>query len=102
LQTALRIYPNFSPAQDYDFRMVGLAAELMKLGENDDALKFLNIEIGRSPGFSPAWSNRGVIRYQRGEMALARADAQNALRLDPANLQAQYLLNFISLPAPQP
>ncbi len=87
-------------AAEYDFRVVYLAAELMKLGENDDALKFLNKEIANSPGFSLAWSNRAVIRYQRGEITSAREDAQNALRLDLANIQAQYLLNSLSAPAP--
>ncbi len=105
-QTALRIYPNFpkdwesSGIAEYDFRVVNLAAQLMKLGENDDALNFLNEAIANSPGFSLAWSNRAVIRYERGEITSARQDAQNALRLDPANIQAQYLLNLLSAPVP--
>jgi len=104
-QTTLRIYPKFPAAMkssgfdDADFRVVNLAVELMKVGENDDALEFLNGEIANSPRFSVAWSNRAVIRYQRGEITLAREDAQNALRLDPTNIQAQYLLNSLNATA---
>jgi tetratricopeptide (TPR) repeat protein len=97
LQTALRIYPNFSGTNEEDFRVVYMAADLMKRGENDDALGFLNQEIADSPGFSLAWSTRSIIRYQRGEIMAADHDAQNALRLDPGNMQAQYVLNMIDV-----
>jgi len=132
LQTALRIYPNYPEAMEYnglvesrlghdqesrrlleaalsmtgkgninyDFAAVNLATQLMKLGQNEDALKLLNEEIAASPGYSRAWSNRGVIRYGRGELASAREDAQNALRLDPNNVQAQNLLNLLNAAAP--
>ena len=95
LQTALRIYPNFSTANEDDFRLVYLAADLMKRGENDDALELLDREIMRSPGFSLAWSTRAIIRYRRGEIPSAQHDAQNALRLDSGNMQAQYLLSML-------
>src|ERR1700687_3237242 len=84
---------------DYDFRAVNLAAQLMKLGQNDDALKLLNQEIATSPGCARAWSNRAAIRYGRGEVASALADAQIAVRLDPANSQAQNLLILLKEPA---
>ena len=84
----------------YDFRAVNLAAQLMKLGDNDAALKLLNEEIANSPGYSRAWSNRAVIRYGRGEFTSAREDAQSALRLDANNAQAQNLLNLLRAPAP--
>lgn len=84
----------------YDFMAVNLAAALMKLGENEDALKLLNEEIIRSPGASRAWSNRAVIRLQRGDVAAARSDAEAALRFDPSNEQAQNLLRILPEPAP--
>jgi tetratricopeptide (TPR) repeat protein len=84
----------------YDFRAVNLATQLMKLGENDGALKLLNQEIAMCPGCARAWSNRAVIRYGRGEVASARADAQMALRLDGANTQAQNLLSLLNAPTP--
>jgi len=68
--------------------------------EYDDALKFLNVAIANSPGYSSAWSNRAAIWYKRGDLESARADAQTALRLDQANSQAQYVLNLLSEPAP--
>jgi Tfp pilus assembly protein PilF len=83
----------------YDFRAVNLATQLMKLGENDGALKLLNQEIATCPGCGRAWSNRAVIRYGRGEVASARADAEMALRLDAANTQAQNLLSLLDAPA---
>jgi len=84
---------------DYDFRAVNLAAQLMKLEQNDDALKLLDQEIATSPGCARAWSNRAAIRYGRGEVASALADAQIAIRLDPANSQAQNLLILLKEPA---
>jgi len=85
---------------DYEFRAVNLAAQLMKLGEKDEALKLLDEAIAVDPGYSRAWSNRAAVRYQRGEKTSAREDAQNALRLDPDNSQARDLLNLLSAPAP--
>jgi Tfp pilus assembly protein PilF len=63
-------------------------------------MKLLDDAIANSPGYPLAWSNRAVVRYHRGEITLAREDAQNALRLDPTNTQAQNLLNLLSAPAP--
>lgn len=76
----------------YDSITIDLAAHLVKLGRSDDALSLMNELIENSPGYSPAWSNRAAIHYGRGEFALASQDATVALRLDPANVQAQKLL----------
>jgi len=97
-EKGLALTPRDNPA--YDFRSVNLAAQLMKLGENDAALKLLDEEIANSPGYSRAWSNRAVIRFRRGELTSAHDDAQNALRLDPGNGQALNLLNLLRAPAP--
>jgi protein O-mannosyl-transferase len=98
LRTAL----SFTAQDDLarDFRVVNLATQLMKLGQNDEALKLLNQEIATSPDYARAWSNRAVIRYGRGEVASARGDAQIALRLDPTNVQARSLLIMIKAPDP--
>ena len=85
---------------NYDYYAVALAAELMKLGKNDEALKLLNEEIASSPAYSRAWSNRAVIRYWFGEGESARADAEAALRLDPSNTQAQNLLGALNKSGP--
>jgi Tfp pilus assembly protein PilF len=81
---------------NYEFMAVNLAAVMMKLGQNEDALKLLDDEIAHAPTYSRAWSNRAVIRYQRGEIAMAHSDAETAVRLDPANQQAENLLGLLS------
>lgn len=81
---------------DYPFMEVNLAGQLMKLGRNDEALGLLNHGIAERPGYSPAWSNRAVIHYQRNEVPAARADAEMALQLDPWNQQARTLLSVLS------
>ena len=86
---------------NYDYYAVALAAQLMKLGKNEDALKLLNEEIATSPRYSRAWSNRAVIRYWFGEGESARADAEAALRLDPYNMQAQKLLGVLTKSGPR-
>jgi len=87
---------------DYESWAVSLAALLTKLGEYDNALKILDTVIGVSPGYQVAWLNRAVVRYHRGEIGLAREDAQQALRLDPGNSQAKKLLDLLSAPATVP
>jgi len=83
----------------YDFAVVNLAAQYAKLGDNDHALKLLDQDILDSPNYARAWANRAVIRYKSGQLAYARSDAETALRLDPANSQAQALLSLLnSLP----
>ncbi|HUC53985.1 MAG TPA: hypothetical protein VMR90_08050 [Candidatus Cybelea sp.] len=84
----------------FDFRSVNLAAHLIKIGQNDDALKLLDRDIELSPGYSRAWSNRAALRYRRGELSQASADAENALRLDPTNSQARDVLAVLKRPVP--
>lgn len=81
---------------DFNFRAVSLAAQLTKLGQNEQAEHVLDEVIAQSPGYGRAWSNRAVVRYKRGEKDGAHADAEMALRLDPANAQAQTVLNALS------
>ena len=84
----------------YEYELENLAAEMIKLGDDDGALKLVNEGIAASPYSPRAWSNRAVIRYRRGEFAEARADAQTALRLDPSNTQAVDVLSLLSTAAP--
>lgn len=93
MEQALRLSHTDSP--QYDFIAVNLAALLMQTGQTDEALNLLNREIAGSPAYARAWSNRAVIRYKRGEAAPARADAEQALRLDPNNGQAQNLMRLL-------
>lgn len=86
----------------YDFMAVNLAALYMQTGHLDGALELLNREIAESPSYARAWSNRAVVRYQRGESMTARADAETALRLDPGNTQAQNVMRLLNSPSSPP
>ena len=79
---------------------MSLGTQEAKLGMGDDALRLMTCVIQDLPSYSPAWSNRAAIRYSRGEIALARTDAETALRLDPTNLQAQRMLTLLSTGSP--
>jgi protein O-mannosyl-transferase len=94
LQRALDLTPTASP--QYVERQINLAAMLLKMGRNDEALQLLNEAINEVPSKTRAWSNRAVIRYRQGDLAAARADAERALQLDAGNMQARGLLNTLS------
>ncbi|HYL86685.1 MAG TPA: tetratricopeptide repeat protein [Candidatus Angelobacter sp.] len=93
LEKALRMSTRSNP--DYDYMAVNYAALLMQTGHTDGALELLNREIAESPSYARAWSNRAVIRYQRGDMAGARGDADVAVKLDPDSVQAKNLLQLL-------
>ena len=80
----------------YDFAAVNLAAQYIKIGENDMAMSLLDQSIVSSPDYSRAWANRAALHYKRGELAAARSDAGTALRLDPANTQARSVLTLLN------
>jgi Tfp pilus assembly protein PilF len=76
----------------YDGMVTNYAALLIELGRYEPALALLNRVISESPGYARAWSNRAVLYLILGNKAQARADAEQALRLDPANGQAAKVL----------
>jgi tetratricopeptide (TPR) repeat protein len=84
----------------YDAIAVNLATLYMQTDHLDGALDLLNREISESPGYARAWANRAVLRYKGGQIALARADAEMALRLDPGNKQAQNLMQLLNASNP--
>ena len=84
----------------YDAIAVNLATLYMQTDHLDGALDLLNREISESPGYARAWANRAVLRYKGGQIALARADAEMALRLDPGNRQAQNLMQLLNASNP--
>ena len=84
----------------YDEIAVNLAALYIKTDHIDGALDLLNREIAKSPRYGPAWANRALARYKRGETDGARADAETALRLDANNRDAQDLIRLLNTPAP--
>ena len=89
------LYRSARNSPNYDFIAVNLAALWMQTDHLDSALDLLNREIAQSPKYGRAWANRAVIRYKQGELAPARSDAEEALRLDPNNAQAQNLLRLV-------
>jgi len=98
LERALHMTMRDNP--DYDFNAVNFAAVLMQTGHEDAAMELLNREIAASPKYARAWSNRAVLRYKRGEMASARADAETALLLDPGNAQARNVARLLNASSP--
>jgi protein O-mannosyl-transferase len=80
----------------YDEIAVNLAALYVQTNHIDGALDLLNREIAESPEYGPAWANRAVLHYKRGETAAARDDVKAALRLDPTNRQVQSLMQLIA------
>jgi Tfp pilus assembly protein PilF len=93
LRRALELTRRDSPR--YAEREINLAAMLVKLGKDDEALRWLNEAVVEAPGNPRAWANRAVAHYRRGEMDLARKDAEIALRADPFNGQAQGVLGTL-------
>ena len=81
---------------NYDFSVVNLAAQLMKMDRNDEASVLLDRVIVASPDFPRGWANRAVIHLKRGEIEAARSDAVSALRMDPNNSQALNVLKLLS------
>jgi tetratricopeptide (TPR) repeat protein len=98
LETAVSLTP--SGSVDHNFMTVNLAWHLTKTGQTEEALRLLNGVIARWAVYSPAWSNRAVVHYQRREVGAARSDAEAALRLDPGNGQAQGLLSVLNASIP--
>jgi protein O-mannosyl-transferase len=84
----------------YDEIAVNLAALYIKTDHIDGALDLLNREIAKSPRYGPAWANRALVHYKRGETDGARADAETALRLDANNRDAQDLMRLLNSSAP--
>ena len=81
---------------NYDFMVMSLTEILVNEGKSDQALKLLDGEIARSAGSSRAWSARAALRYRRGDLGDARADAEMAVRLDGGNEQAKRLLAVLN------
>ncbi|HZP34650.1 MAG TPA: tetratricopeptide repeat protein [Candidatus Acidoferrales bacterium] len=97
MDRALKMSDRSNP--NYDYMAVNFATVLMQTNHLQGALDVLNREISESPNYARAWANRAVIHYKEGQNAPARSDAEAALRLDPANKQAQNLLHVLATPA---
>jgi Tfp pilus assembly protein PilF len=94
MEKALSMVGRENPA--YDEIAVNLSALYIQTNHMDGALNILNREIAESPGYGPAWANRAILHYKRGETAAARSDVETAVRLDPANPRFRGLLQLIT------
>jgi Tfp pilus assembly protein PilF len=90
MERAFSMIDHDNPA--YDEIAANLADVYVQTNHIDGALDLLNKEISESPGYARAWANRAVVHYKLGEIDAARADAENALRLDPSNQKAKDLM----------
>lgn len=84
---------------DFNYRVfsANLAAQLIKLHREEEALAILNPLITDWPTFSRGWSNRAVLYFSRGDLAVSRSDAETALRLEASNTQAQAVLRALQV-----
>jgi len=98
LERAFYMIGRDNPA--YDTIAVNLATLYMQTDHLDGALNLLNREISESPGYAGGWASRAVLRYKGGQIALARADAEMALRLDPDNWEARNLMQLLNTSNP--
>ena len=64
------------------------ARALAMQGKSPDAIALLGELLTDDPGNSYAWSDLARIRYNAGDVAGASGNAQRAVSLDPANLEA--------------
>lgn len=68
------------------------AAALAGMGRHDDAIRELHEALRVRSGFAPAHKNLGAIYLKKGRLQDARIHLQEALRYDPAEKEAQMLL----------
>jgi len=57
------------------------------MGKYDEALRDLDMTIKYAPGKMEHYHTRGIIYYQKNEDALALADLNKAIEIDPTNTQ---------------
>jgi Flp pilus assembly protein TadD len=94
MQIAMR-YSNCEPDTAITY-----AALLLQSGRLHQAMAMLNLLSVEAPGDSRVFSNRAVLYYTQKRPDLARADAQMAQRLNPANAQAAAILARLQSVAP--
>lgn len=69
---------------------------LNAIGENNQALSFVNRAIELDPNFAPGFYFRGNLHTFAGDQAQARADLEHCLELNPRFAQAYWALSGLS------
>jgi adenylate cyclase len=64
--------------------LVPLSAIALREGDVDAALRWADSAVALAPNAPYAWASRAKLRVGLGEPALARTDAEKALRIDPS------------------
>ena len=65
-----------------------MAVERMQAGDTAGALSYLRRAAGHDPGFSPVWTNLGILYGRRDALAHAEAAYLQALKVDGSDLVA--------------
>lgn len=65
-----------------------MAVERMQAGDTAGALAYLRRAAGHDPGFSPVWTNLGILYGRKGGLAHAEAAYLQALKVDGGDLVA--------------
>lgn len=74
------------------YRLNNLGVALMEQYKHEDAVKQFKLALERDPDFAIARINLAMAHYFLNDAKYAVAEAQAALKLSPASLQAQYVL----------
>lgn len=74
------------------YRLNNVGVALMEQYKHEDAVKQFKLALERDPDFAIARINLAMAYYFLNDAKLAVAEAQTALKLAPASLQAQYVL----------
>jgi tetratricopeptide (TPR) repeat protein len=67
-----------------------------------EAVSFLGIAISSQPNEARYYLHRGIAYQKQGNVGMAKADFQQALRLDPSNREAQDSLKSLLKAANEP
>lgn len=93
-QEALISTPSPHPARSTE-QLVGEARELMQQGQAAEARKLLEQAIELNPRSAMAHNDLGVVAYSLGDVAVAQAAYDQAIRLEPGNLN--FVMNLADL-----
>ena len=89
LQRAIEISPDFADAHS------NLAVQYMRLGRFDDAVSEISRAIAVGQPTAPDLSNLAYAQIALGHPLEATQSARAAVRIDPANMNAQYMLGAL-------
>jgi len=93
---AIRLYREIVVSNP-DYAMAYLNSGILYLQQDslDKAYEQFDILAGRQPENANAYFYRAQVQFIKGDMAAAKADLQNTLRLNPEDVQAQELLQDV-------